>query len=230
MDPKSCKICETYSCFVKKHCSDKWLTIIDQKKIQILLNSNQNIFEDIAPVLGIYFVKSGLIKIHLSGQNGKKQIVRFAKKAQIFGHRGSKNEIYGLNAVTMEKSIICFIENDLLNEIFLKNSEFTVALMMYYSTELRKMENRVKCMAQMNIREKIADALLMIWESVIPVKNGVLDIDNVRVDIANIAGTNVQQVSRQLGDFEEEGILERKGKKISLVNIEKFRDIIKKHK
>lgn len=211
---------------IKKNCSPAWLETVDQKKYQIPFKANQSVFSLFAPVFGVYFIQTGTVKIFLTGANGNKQIVRFASQGHLFGHRGSKNETYGFNASSMNDSVICFIENHLLNDLFENNPMFSVSVMMYYSQELRKMENRLKNMAQMCIREKISDAINMLWESFGTNKNHELEVPRIREVIADIAGTNIEQVSRQISDFEVEGIIQRRGKKIVLKDPEKLKKIL----
>lgn len=229
MEKVSCRFCNTTGCFVKKYCSNDWISKIDNRKYQIPYKQNQNIITEISPVLGIYFIRSGKVKVLSTGINGKKQIVRLAKEGHLVGHRGIKNDTYPISAVAMVDSSTCFFENNTLNEMFHDNSDFTVALMMYYSRELRKLENRLKNLAQMNIREKIAEALLLINDTFGINGKREMEIDISRDDIANIAGTNVEQVSRQISEFEAEKILARKGKKIILLRNDQLKTIIKNH-
>lgn len=225
----SCNTCPTDACLIKQYCSPQWLNIVDQKKYQTFFSPNLNVFTEISPVLGIYFIQSGIVKILLTGINDKKQIVRFAQKGHFFGHRGSKDEIYGISAVSMEDSLICFLENNILRNMFRENQDFAIGLMMYYSQELRKMENRLKNISQMNIREKIAEALVLLWDTFGSNSKKEINVFHIRDVITNIAGTNIQQVSRQLSDFEIEGLISRGGKKISILNIARLRTIIQKY-
>ena len=225
----SCSSCLNSNCFVLQFCSPEWIKAIDKNKYQTLYTKGQNIIHEGSPVLGIFFIQKGKTKVLSTGLTGRQQIVRFANDGHILGHRGVGNDVYPISVVAMEDSIVCFIGNNILHEVFMNNPEFTYGLMMFYSRELRKMEDRMKNLAQMNIREKIAESLLLIHE-IFGVNNlKELDIQFTREDIANVAGTTAEQVVRQFTDFEEEKLIAKSGRKIALLNIDALRNIISDH-
>ncbi len=221
----NCKNCINAECFVKC-CSRKWLNKIDGLKCQFLYKKNQDIIFEGSEVFGVFFIQQGKVKVFTKGLKGREQIVRFATDGHILGHRGIGSDIYPISAAAMEDSKICFIENDTLNEMFSANPKFSVELMMYYSRELRKLENRVKYIAQMNIREKTAEALLLLFEIFGINKLNELNISISRDDIASTAGSTRQQVTSQLSEFEKDGLIEKHGKRIALSKIEELKKLV----
>lgn len=222
-----CKSCINIHCFIHKNLTPEWIK--NYVKFQISFKQGQHIIVEGTPVLGIYFILIGKVKIFFTGINGKQQIVRFANDGHIIGHRGLGNDIYPISAIAMEDSTICFIDNETLNEMFLSNPKFTFDMMMFYSRELRKMENRMKNIAQMNVREKVADTLLLLVENFGLNADNEIDVTFNREDIANTAGTNVEQVTRQLSDFTSEGLIVKQGKKIAIANQDGLKKIISQH-
>ncbi len=221
----NCKSCLCADCFVKL-CSPEWVQQIDLLKYQTLYKKNQNIINEGFRIFGIFFILKGKVKVFSTGLNGREQIVRFASDGHILGHRSIGNEVYPVSATAMEDSLICFIENDTLNEMFVANPEFVIALMMYYSRELRKLENRVKNIVQMNIREKTAETLLLMLENFGINRSNELNLSFSREDFASFAGSTRQQVAMQLTEFEKDGFIEKRGKKIAMNNIEGLQKII----
>ncbi|MEI6507625.1 MAG: Crp/Fnr family transcriptional regulator [Bacteroidota bacterium] len=227
MNKISCKECKTKNCFIQQFCSSDWIDVVDQKKYYTVYKQGQNIIHEGAPVLGIYFVQDGKVKVLSNGITGRQQIVRFANNGHILGHKGIGNDIYPISAVAMEDSQICFVENNTLHDLFMNNPQFTYGVMMFYSRELRKIEERIKNIAQMNIREKIAETLLLINENFGVNANNELNVHFTREDIAAVAGTTSEQVVRQFTDFEEEGLIAKKGRKIEIINLDKLKKVIK---
>ena len=224
----SCKYCINSDCFIKL-CSPEWIREIDKQKSQSLFKKDENIFIAGTPVLGLYFIQKGKIKVFSTGYNGRKQIVRFATDGHILGHRGLGNDVYPVGASAMENSLVCFIKNDLLEKIFLTNPKLPIELMMYYSLELRKMEERVRNIAQMNLRERTALALLLLYENFGLTKRNELNVPFTREDIADAASSTRQQVTMQISEFEMDGYIEKNGKKIVLINIDGLQKIIGKY-
>jgi len=178
--------------------------------------------------MGIYFIYRGKVKVTIKGENDKEQIVRLAKDGHILGHRGFGDESYPISASAIEDSLLCFVDNTTIFDAFQSNPEFTYHLMMFYSKELRKTEQRIKYLAQMNVTEKVVAAILYIKDTFgwCP-EEKTLNVALKRKEIAAIAGTTSEQVSREINALKKEKILGKKGKIIILKNIEKLKDLIK---
>ncbi len=222
------KKCETINAFLSQPFSKKSLDLINEYGTIIRCEKGQHIFYEGESVEGIFFVLSGMIKIFKSGLNGKQQIIRLAKPNDIIGHRGlgGKN-IYPIGAEAIEDSKVCFIETQLFFEILRNDSEFAIWLILFYAEELKNTETRIRDQAQMSIREKIADAIMMIAKAYGIDARNFLKAQLSRGDIADLAGTNNEQVSRFLSEFEQDNIIELKGKTIKILNLELLKDKLK---
>lgn len=225
----SCEVCESRDCLIQKYCSPEWILKIDNSKYQTFFKQNQDIILEDSPILGVFFIQSGKVKVYSTGLNQRQQIVRFANPGHLLGHRGSEKEVYPIGAKTMDDSVVCFVENKVLDELFEGNPKFVREIMQFYSRELRKIENRMKNLGQMNTREKISEALLLMWENFGLNEKNKLNVPFTREDIANIAGTTPEQVMTQLTGFEEEGLISKVGRKIKILNLEGLQKIISKH-
>jgi len=201
-----------------------------KKKSEIKYNKGQYIFKAGNNVFGLYFVKNGKIKVVSHGMNGKEQIVRLATNGHILGHRGfggKLKEVYPASAIALEDSVICFVDNDTIYEAFYFNVQFVIELMMFYSKELRAIEARMKYMAQMTVREKVAFALLYLKEIFgCDLNNQTLNINISREDISALCGTNENQVIRNLSEFEKEKLISKEGKKIRIVNEKELQKMV----
>ena len=186
----SCTNCKTKNCFVQQYCSPRWISIIDERKNQELYQRRQYLFREGSRVFGLYFVQEGKVKVISTGMSGKEQIVRFATDGHVVGHRGYGSETYPIGAVALEDTIACFLDNDVLYDAFMNNPKLTYSMMMFYSFELRKTEIRQRVLAQMTIREKIADTLLHLKETFgLDEKKKSLNVILSRQELADIAGT-----------------------------------------
>lgn len=216
----SCSKCKNTQCLIKL-CDDKWIALLNDKNIQMLYHKGRYIFSEGNPVFGGYFIQEGKVKITSSNYDGKKQIVRLATDGHILGHRGFSGETYPIDAIAMEDSIICFFDNQTLYEAFMANPEFSFEGMMFYSKELRKSEERSKLFAQMTMDEKIIFTLLYIASTFgLSRKEKALNVPLSRQEIADIAGTTSEQVSRSISILSHRNFIKTVGKKILLVNQE----------
>ncbi len=225
-----CNKCKNDQCLIKL-CDKKWLKLVNGKKHQTVLSKGQPIFLEGYPVFGAYFIQQGKVKICSSNFSGKKQIVRLANDGHILGHRGYSGETYPVEAITLEDSRICFIDNQTLYDAFRSNPEFSFRGMMFYSKELRKSELRSKFFAQMTIEEKVIFAILYIASTFgLTKKENALDVNLSRQEIAEIAGTNAEQVSRIITSLNKLKLIKTHEKKIIIADKEALKKRIVRYK
>lgn len=210
----NCSNCSTTNCFIKKHCSEEYIKLINDKKQCSVYRKNQHIVTEGNPVLGLYFIQNGKIKIVSAGIENKEQVVRLTKNSDIIGHRGYGGEKYPISAIPIEDSTICFVDNQTIYNTFIANPHLTYELMMYYSRELRKSESKIKILAQMNVREKVAYSLLTYQAAY----NNTKKITLSRKDLASITGINTEQLSRILSEFKKENMISIAKNEITISN------------
>lgn len=203
---------------------------MDEHKTERVYKKKEQVFYEGSMIFGIYFICQGRLKIFKNGPGGRKQIVRLARSGDILGHRGwGLKSYYAIGAAAIEDSQVCFIENDFFTKLLKENPDFIFNLMLFYAEELKNAETRMRNLAQMTVRERVAEALLMV--------NGVfgkrdkknritLDIILTRQEIAEIAGTAQEQAIRTLSEFKQDHIIETEGKQIFLTDYDGLKKII----
>lgn len=217
-----CSECQC-NCFMKL-CKTK--NIQKMPVGQYFVRKGEYIFKEGDYVTEMYFVQRGKVKIISTGLDGKKHIVRLATDGHILGHRGYGNEIYPVSAIALEDSKICSVDNTTLYELMKINFDFSYQLMMFYSSELRKSELRVKCFAQMTVKEKVIYAIIYIIDTFGLDSNNALNGPITRQEIASIAGTNDEQVSRALLELKKRGLISTNKRKIIINDYETLKSCL----
>jgi CRP-like cAMP-binding protein len=226
-----CNTCKNEKCFVRQGCFGEWLNKISSNKNQYWCKKGSYIFREGEPVYGIHFIQEGGVKVVTTSLHGREQIVRLAKEGQILGHRGLGRTYYYFNAVAIKDTLVCLIENELFYEACMNCPKFAYNLIFFYASELRRAELRVKYQAQMNIREKVAMAFVYSYEVFgMNPESKMLNVSLSRQDLADIAGTTAEQVTRQLGDFENEKLIGRNKRSIELLDIKGLEEIVSEYK
>lgn len=225
-----CLECSNLNCLVK-HCSPEWQQKISQKKNLPIHPKGQHVIPEGSLVLGAYFIYEGKVKVIATNFYGKGQTVRLASAGHMLGHMAIGQETYPIGAVALEDSRICFIDNQTLFEAFMENPMFTFQVMLFYSRELRKSELRTKCLAQMNNEEKVVFGLIYLIESF-----GISEVDqsiNIKLnrqEIADLIGTNPEQVSRVLPYLKEKKIIATNDKRIQILDKERLFSMVRAYK
>lgn len=226
MEKISCALCPNTSCLIKKNFVPQWADSIEKDKYQALYKKDYSVFSVGNPIYGIFFVQAGLVKEFILRPHNNVEIVRFAGAGQVFGHAGFNNNYYTFGADAKIDSVVCFFNNEALKEMYESNPKLLYDLMLYYSNEHSESTYRLMCISQMNLREKVASVLHFLYQNFGLNDNNELPEYFTRDDIANLACTTSEQISRQLSDFQKERIIEKRARRIAILQPQELKEII----
>ena len=188
------------------------------KKTQ-LFKKGKALFTEGDPVEGIYFLYTGVVKIHAPWIDGREMIIRFTRGGEIAGHRGlGGGAVYPISATALEDTVACFVDNAFLELSFKANPSFTYTLMHLYATELQKAEKRMRELTHRETKGRIAWALLDILEGSGTAPDGTLALKLTRQDIAAYAGTTYETVFKFFAELTTAGVIATSGKDIRIMD------------
>ena len=166
------------------HCLKDWIPVIEAQRKNYVVKKGEEIFKEGAPVTGIYFVYEGKIKVHKKWDAEKELILRFAKKGDIVGHLGIGNTgYYPVSATAIEAGVICYISMDFLESSLNVNNNFVIKLMRFFANELQESEKRMRNLAHMPVKGRVAQALISLKNKFGVNAGGFIDIDLNRQDM-----------------------------------------------
>ncbi|MFI5221088.1 MAG: Crp/Fnr family transcriptional regulator [Bacteroidia bacterium] len=206
------------------------LTRADLHELNNYKNSNlvkkgQIIFSQNNPSHGLYCIHKGKAKMVVIGRDGKEQIVRLVKDADIIGYRSLiVGESYSASAITLEDSWVCFIPKERLWNLIEKNAQLSKNLMTHLAQDLKYAEKRSMDMQQKPASERLAEALLIMKETFGMDKDGSIKVELSREEIANLTGMAVETVVRNLKEFQESRILDLLKKKILILDMHRLEE------
>ena len=216
--------CDNKTCFLCKSCVKEWLPAVAAHKKNFVVKKGQKIFSEGDPVTGIYFVYDGIVKVHKKWGSDKELIIRFASKGAIFGHRalGKQATHYPISATALKESLVCYVNMDFFTATLKTNPDFTYDLMLFFAEELKEAERKMRNLAHMPVKGRVAEALLSLKNQFGVSKEGHIDIELTRQDLASYAGATYETVFRVVNEMIQEDIIVAAGKKISVTNAEKL--------
>jgi CRP/FNR family transcriptional regulator len=212
--------CDLKSCFLCRQCLPEWRPAVGTHKKSFHYKKGEEIFREGDLVKGIYFVYSGKVKVHKKWGSEKELIIRFAQKGDILGHRGlGHNVFYPISATAIEPVTACFIDMDFFQSTLKVNYEFIYQLLLFFADELQESERKMRDLAHMQVRGRIAQALLALQEKFGTTSEGFIDIALSRQDLASYAGTTYETVFRIINELTEEQSIRTEGKNIALLSL-----------
>ena len=176
----------------------------------------------------IHFIRSGLLKMEAVQPIGRNLILRLHGRGGIIGQRalwGAKR--YTDTAVAVEEGDFCAFDMDALKGLYEKNTQLQVGLHRMMVEELEEAETRMMQMACLNVRQKVAQMLLTMAQKYGYAGHGeAIYVHLGRQDMADMAGTTKEQVSKVLADLESEGLLRFSAKHFHYFDLEGLTRII----
>ncbi len=170
---------------------------------------------------GLYCIHNGKVKLTKLGEDGKEQVIRFAKTGDILGYRSSlSNEPYNATASAMEDSHICHLSREKYIALMAENPKLSWNTMQVLSKDLKNAEQHLINIAQKTVKERIAEALILIYDTFgITDDNQSLNVLLSRSEIADIAGTTTETTIRTLAALHKEELIFLKGKSIKILDL-----------
>ena len=102
------------------------------------------------------------------------------------------------------------------------NQDYFLQLMMFFAEELKVSERKMRNLAHMPVKGRVAQALLTIAEK-FGVREGIIDLPLSRQDLASYTGATYETVFRVLNELAEENLIKLSGKNIEILNSEKLK-------
>ncbi|PVY38742.1 Crp/Fnr family transcriptional regulator [Pontibacter virosus] len=219
-----CLNCSSRAHSLLSCCRASELTHLSETKSCFTYKKGQLIFHEGGKPSGLYCINTGKIKIAKLGSDGKEQIVRLAKPGDLIGYRALMADTnYSASAVALEDAVICFIPRSQFLELISQNVEFAGGLMKLISNALGEAEERMVQMAYKPVRERLAEALLLLQKTYQEREEGdTFTISISREDLASIVGTAKETTIRLLSEFKDEGLISAKGSSITILDHDKL--------
>jgi CRP-like cAMP-binding protein len=207
------------NCFLCKHSLPDWLMAIETNTKILSFKKGQVIFKEGDPVTGFYFLHTGRAKVHKQWGEDKDLIIKFPGPGDVLGHRGmGTNQFYPVTATALEPITACFATTEFLHTTLRVNNELTYQLMLYYANDLQEAERGMRNMVHMDVKTRIADALLKIADTFGTNEQGVLNVTLTRQDIASFAGTTYETLFKVTNELIADKIITMSGKHIQILN------------
>lgn len=220
--------CDLQSCSFCTGCLPEWLPALDIHRKTLHVKKGEIIFQEGAKVTGVYFVNTGIVKVHKQWGDDKELIVRFAGKGDIVGHRGlGTDDLYPVSGTALEPSTVCFVDIDFFMTSLKVNQDYLFKLMMFFADELKLSERKMRNLAHMPVKGRVAQALITLEEKFGTTEDGFIKFTLSRQDLASYAGATYETVFRVINELVSDKAIVLQGKNIAVPDKEKLYHYLK---
>ncbi len=219
----SCADCKLCSFTVLKSISTEDLEEVSNTKIDLFVAKGQRIFSAGNNPGGLYALYQGKVKIHNEQENGSEQLIQLLAPGAVFGYKALLcEEPYSNSATAIEDSLVCLISGEVFNNILSKSHKVKKQLIYTLSDDLESAHSRME-LSNKPAKDRVIHGLYCILKTYgVHEETGELNAQLTRKDLASLAGLTLETTIRTLNALKAEGILDFKGKRISVFNKDKF--------
>lgn len=205
--------------------NDDELRIISEKMVQKVFSSGEMILLEESEGEQCFFVTKGSVKITRQSNEGREVILAILNVGEFFGEMSLLDgESRSANVIALENTeVLTLNRNDFL--IVLNNyPQIAIQLLKEMTHRLRKSDRQIASLSLSAAEKRIALCILRIADEQGIIKKGGVSIPKapIQQDIANMAGTSRETVSRTLKLLEKGNLVLRNGREMMIPNFNKF--------
>ena len=178
----------------------------------------------------LFIVKEGTVKITRVNDEGKEVILALLGSSEIFGEMAILDgESRSANVLAQENCNLIVISSEDFIEILKDNFKVSFALMSELAKKIRKSDLQIEALSLSDAEHRIGVSILSLAEDMGVIRNGKVTIQNLpfQQDIANMAGTSRETVSRVMKTFEDRNLILKEGHTVVIPDYLYFKGFFK---
>jgi len=171
----------------------------------------------------LFVIVSGKVKIsRVSNDNLDKEVIlSLLNPSDFFGEMALLDGLKRSATVTaMEESKVFIIQRNDFLDLLKTHPEVSISLLQELTQRLRAAGMKIKALSLKDAEGKVATVLLQLADDIGKIKQGVVEIEKLpyQHELANMAGTSRETISRTLHSFAKKGLVELEGSKLRIIS------------
>jgi CRP-like cAMP-binding protein len=173
-----------------------------------------------------FIILSGVVKVTRLSDDGREVILAILGESDFFGEMSLLDgEGRSANIVATENSEVVTLSRRDFLDCLEKYPKIAIALLEELAVRLRKSDQHIESLSLSDSEQRIGVTLIRLAEELGTIKHGNVLLKSLpyQQDIANMAGTSRETVSRTLKLLETKNFLKRDGRNLIIYNFDLFR-------
>lgn len=200
--------------------------IVQEARVKTF-KKKQLIYEEGDTPVFIYYVVKGKIRTFLYYQDGRELSTGIHIDDLFFGYESVLlNEKYTDSASALEDSEIALIPKEKFFELMYKKPAIATKFIKLLSGNIKEKEEQMLGFAYDSVRKRVANTLVNV--ALKTIEKDTQDEVLIRIsrdDLAALAGTANETISRMLADFKDEKLIVKEGNAIRIFSINKLKNV-----
>ena len=206
--------------------SDSDLEKISSKMISRIYEKGKMILLEESEGETFFIILSGVVKVTRLSDDGREVILAILGESDFFGEMSLLDgEGRSANIVANEKSEVVTLSRRDFLDCLQKYPKIAIALLEELAVRLRKSDHHIESLSLSDSEQRIGITLIRLAEELGTIKQGDVNVKNLpfQQDLANMAGTSRETVSRTLKLLESKNLLKRDGRNLTIYKFDSFR-------
>ena len=174
----------------------------------------------------LFVIVTGRVKVTVMSEDGREVILSILKERDFFGEMSLLDgKPRSASVIATEKTELIMLRRvDFLSRLE-RYSQMASQMLSTLATRLRRTNRQVESLALLNVYGRIAETLLQLADDqgVTEERGIVIPERPIHQEIANMAGTTRETVSRVLNDLERRGYIQSDGREIVILIPDRLR-------
>ena len=206
--------------------SDSDLNRIASKMVSRDYEKGQMILLEESTGETFFIMTSGTVKVTRLSDDGREVILALLGESDFFGEMSLLDgEGRSANIVANEDAEVMTLSRRDFLEYLETYPKIAIALLEELAVRIRKSDQQIESLSLSDSEQRIGITLIRLAEEGGTIKRGDVTVQNLpyQQDIANMAGTSRETVSRTLKLLEDKKLVKRNGSDITIFNFNTFR-------
>jgi len=172
-----------------------------------------------------FIIHSGTVKITRMSDDGREVILAILGEGDFFGEMALLDgEGRSANVVALENADVLTLQRSDFLDILERIPKIAIHLLKELTTRIRHSDQQIESLSLSGAEQRIALVLIRLAEEMGKIHEGAVTIDSIpyQQDIANMAGTSRETVSRVFKMLEDKNFITRTGKKLVINKFSTF--------
>ena len=205
--------------------SEKELGYISQKMIARRYESGKFIFLEDSEGEQCFFVVQGSVKVTRLSKDGREVILAMLNEGEFFGEMALLDgESRSANVIALEETEVLTLNREDFLVVLHDYPQIAIQLLKEMADRLRKSDRQIASLSLSDAEKRIALCIIRFADEQGIIKRGQVSIPKMPIqqDIANMAGTSRETVSRAINLLEKEHFIKRQGRELLILDYKQF--------
>ena len=205
--------------------SETSLKVITDKMVARSYDKEKMILIEESAGETFFLISKGSVKITRMSDDGREVILAILGEGDFFGEMALLDgEGRSANVVALENAEVLTLQRSDFLDILERFPKIAIHLLKELTTRIRHSDQQIESLSLSGAEQRIALVLIRLAEEMGQIKEGTVTIEHIpyQQDVANMAGTSRETVSRVYKMLEDKNHIVREGKTLKIIDFSTF--------